>query len=330
MSAPSQPTLTDALLKDALNRRAAGPHGAGELVDDVLIAVRSTTQGRSWSLQLAPDGRPLVVLITAALLLIAIAAGALAGAQLRRDPEAILTQSGVVEPFLGLPPAGAAPSTPEVGRLIFEDWGIHPWFSVNVYADGRMIWAQESGPLADGPNGSTGWIEQRLTPQGVELVRTGAVELGGQHEDPGQRLPASAWSDTTIRGYVPAAFSVCYWYLDDYETDPAKALTAFPAEAQTLLTKARKTYYIYSDGNGRPGDLHCHDLATADALKLNEILTGAGAERGVGFNSVDYALDDGIDRAGLPLDVGYGIHEGTPFVYVAPLLPHGQAIGAGG
>jgi Tol biopolymer transport system component len=75
--------LTDALLRDALSRRADGPHSTAELLDDVLLVVASTTQSRGWALQLARPSRPLAVLVVGALLVSALVGSALiAGARL--------------------------------------------------------------------------------------------------------------------------------------------------------------------------------------------------------------------------------------------------------
>src|SRR5687768_16868122 len=78
-----RPMLTDALLRDALSRRAAGPHSTAELVDDVLLVVQSTTQNRGWAIHLPRPSRPLAVLVVGALLVSALVGSALmAGARL--------------------------------------------------------------------------------------------------------------------------------------------------------------------------------------------------------------------------------------------------------
>jgi hypothetical protein len=59
----------------------------------------------------------------------------------------------------GLPPAGATPSTPATGQLL-AGLPIPIW----VYEDGRVISARWTTHW-------TGLLEQRLTPEGVELVR---------------------------------------------------------------------------------------------------------------------------------------------------------------
>jgi hypothetical protein len=88
--------------------------------------------------------------------------------------------------FIGLPPEGAAPSTPERGELVLERWGrseIHarphwrggldrPLVHVWVYADGRMIWSRSGSTPAGANDLVSGYLEQRLTPDGVELLRS--------------------------------------------------------------------------------------------------------------------------------------------------------------
>ena len=51
-------TLSDALLKEALSRRTDGPTVTVELIDEVSLAIKSTTQSRGWSFGLSPLGRP--------------------------------------------------------------------------------------------------------------------------------------------------------------------------------------------------------------------------------------------------------------------------------
>ena len=83
--------------------------------------------------------------------------------------------------FIGLPPIGATPSAPESGELVvyLDKHHYRAW----VYADGRMIWQRDTlGPLGrkvpGGANEVTsGYLEQRLTPEGVELVRSAVVGL---------------------------------------------------------------------------------------------------------------------------------------------------------
>ena len=79
-----------------------------------------------------------------------------------------LGSTGSAEAIVGLPPAGATPSMPEHGTLVMqfgETW---------VYADGRLISAAPHASLEP----PIGLIEQRLTPDGIELLRSTAVSTG--------------------------------------------------------------------------------------------------------------------------------------------------------
>ena len=89
--------------------------------------------------------------------------------------------------FIGVPPVGATPSAPESGVLEMSYWVPsqgNPRRSQNwVYADGRLIRLLEGDPRARrlrvGANRwSSGFLEQRLTPEGVELLRSEIVSTG--------------------------------------------------------------------------------------------------------------------------------------------------------
>jgi hypothetical protein len=97
--------------------------------------------------------------------------------------------------FIGLPPLGATPSAPESGELVVHWSGIsatlpqepHRLFVRTwVYADGRIIWDRRpfqgqdraTGRIPEGANELTsGYLEQRLTPEGLELVRSDVAGL---------------------------------------------------------------------------------------------------------------------------------------------------------
>jgi hypothetical protein len=120
-----------------------------------------------------PRRRRLMVALAATVLIAGFTASALA---LR----AFVLDKG----FVGLPPVGATPSTPEDGELVLH-WMVRAvtlgglqsraW----VYADGRIVWSRHDGPLPEGANEFTsGYLEQRLTPEGVELLRSQLVASG--------------------------------------------------------------------------------------------------------------------------------------------------------
>ena len=82
--------------------------------------------------------------------------------------------------FIGLPPEGAAPSTPERGELVLEFLGDRPgidrWTHMWMYADGRLIWRQDVNVPYDGR--VTGLLERRLTPEGLDLLLSEVVSTG--------------------------------------------------------------------------------------------------------------------------------------------------------
>jgi hypothetical protein len=84
--------------------------------------------------------------------------------------------------IVGLPPEDAAPSAPSRGELVvgatFGHTGGDPGrFGLHLYADGRLIWQQLGDLPGDDPT-PTGLIEQRLTPEGIELVRNAVLATG--------------------------------------------------------------------------------------------------------------------------------------------------------
>jgi len=83
--------------------------------------------------------------------------------------------------LIDLPPEGAPPSSPEHGELVLyvDGRGIaadRALTRMYLYADGRLIWWREG----DLPAGATGHdiLEQRLTPEGVELMRSEVIASG--------------------------------------------------------------------------------------------------------------------------------------------------------
>ena len=202
--------------------------------------------------------------------------------------------------LVGLPPAGSSPSAPEVGRLV-DCWpvngGVVPYKGmVHLYADGRLIWNYYFG---DNNSRSTGHIEQRLTPEGVELLR-GLDDL--TEKDPlrlREWLPSTAWEDRSARAYVPARFGACLVANDgtgtgrsDLDLPLTEKLGLLPPEVSRLL-RDREPVPIWGDSYGGPFD--CLGLTTAQARRLDEVLRGSGFAQDEQLNRylLEYHLDDG-------------------------------------
>jgi hypothetical protein len=87
--------------------------------------------------------------------------------------------------FAGFPAEGVKASTPTTGRLLIGlrsgTTGTTIW---NVYSDGRIIWQKwtSSGDATVVPDGArrldTGYVQQRLTPQGVQLLLSKLLATG--------------------------------------------------------------------------------------------------------------------------------------------------------
>jgi hypothetical protein len=177
-------------------------------------------------------------------------------------------------PAVWLPPKGAEPSTPTEGKLILKTVGTHPWHSIQVYEDGRVIWSQQIGFTGDSRTASTtGWLERRLTPQGVDLVRSGAISL--EELDPPSHVPAGVWEDPEAKPYVPSRYVVCAAWSQE-------TMRLLPQRTQDLLRahKDKQTVYngeaIFSQlGRG----VACPEITIEKVRALDKIFLEVGFER---------------------------------------------------
>jgi hypothetical protein len=166
-----------------------------------------------------PRRRRLVMFAAAALVAIVGTASAIGGV---RD---LILDRG----FIGLAPEGATPSAPESGDLVVHWEGftaplqpqrrgqdiVRAW----VYADGRIIWDRRPHVPAPGrsiPEGAneftSGYLEQRLTGEGVELVRLAVAGLFERSRTVLETFPAddpwSGWSKSRLALFVPGGSGV--------------------------------------------------------------------------------------------------------------------------
>ena len=150
---------------------------------------------------------------------------------------------------------------------------------------------------------STGNLEQRLTPEGVELVRTHQLI---SEKDPlrlPEWLPASAWDDQTIRAYIPVGYAACLYVVDTGQPvipdPPVEQLALLPAPARDLLRDRQTVRYLDVPAEGRPD---CLALTTQDARLLDAALRDAGFEQDEQRNAsvVNYHVDyPGLDGSQL-------------------------------
>jgi hypothetical protein len=151
--------------------------------DDVLGragAVRPRRRRLARSLWCGSRRRKLAVVLTAAVVVTAVATAAYGTVRV------LFLDKG----FIGLPPVGATPSAPESGELVVQWEGLSATLPRNLvrawlYADGRIIWERrpwhEDLTVGRPPEGAnelvSGYLEQRLTPEGVELLRSDVAGL---------------------------------------------------------------------------------------------------------------------------------------------------------
>jgi len=258
--------------------------------------------------------------------------------------------------FIGVAPQGAPRSVPENGELVLSYWGPAAGNSdygphgvgksrIWVYADGRLIFLRE----ADIPEGAnslfTGFLEQRLTPEGAERLRSEVISKANRGEpvpfgtqidvrdgnrlvrldrasdldqlvtrltNPTSWLPGSAWEDTETTPYVPSRYVVCYGGLPQ-PIEASRMLSLLPAPAEALLrAKERREQ--------EPGGLYCSDATTEDARAIAEAFDDGGAGQSVAGDDrgparafrPEWNFED-PDQAGETVNV-----------FIEPYLPHGE------
>jgi hypothetical protein len=168
----------------------------------------------------------------------------------RPSPTSIPAAFQSLEGFVGLtglPPDGADPSTPEVGTLVDSWWvdggGLPYRGMARLYADGRLIWNRYYRG-SSGPNSlTTGYLEQRVTPETVESLD---LERSLARKDPLwllERLPLDSWVQRTPIPYVPSGYGICLSAMDpspgrandSLTTDPSELVPLLPSSVSALL-----------------------------------------------------------------------------------------------
>jgi hypothetical protein len=135
--------------------------------------------------------------------------------------------------FPVLPPVGAKPSTPSTGKWVIDV--TYPNGEWSVYPDGRMIYQaynrSDEGIIipqgADAPY--TGYVQQRLTRRGVDLLRSRILATGLFRHDLGLASPRSGQH----RGYYDYRFRTRS-RIAEVDTSPHNRTAATPAQARAL------------------------------------------------------------------------------------------------
>jgi hypothetical protein len=322
--------------------------------DPFAVARAAASSRRGYGSVLLPSMQPAWAVFAAIGLLLALLGSALiVGGQLfRHSQERWLAEP--VPPFIGLPPLGADPSEPEEGELVLDFGARMPMLGMEahggfLYADGRLIWHRnlDGNNLAEAnlifgdlpPTNAV--IEQRLSPEGVELIRQEVLAHRGPENgqvnkpgtwpwgwidividgrlqpidwddarlpvrlaDPGSWLPPSAWADRTLRGYVPSRYAIC--------PTPEVVFSELPATVARRL-RADDAF----PGPGEPRVDTCYAVTTTVAREIEAAFEAAGVERIVTVGMVGYRLRVAEECC-------------DSVVNFLEILPDGQEVGRGG
>jgi hypothetical protein len=291
-------------------------------------------------------------------LLVVLAAVALAAA-VTTAGWAIVREVILDEGFVGLPPVGATPSAPESGELVIQYWidtdgpkgtgEARAW----VYADGRLITLRR------------GFFEQRLTPEGVELLRSEIVSAGLEHyqpapgpwihnaiqvrigdrlvgyhanfperlrerlADPAAWLPASAWADRQIRAYVAPRYAISF-RTQPHTLGRSRILSLLPATVADIL---RDEDAVAEHGQlGSPAfppllpiTAYVSDLTTEEARALAQALDDAGFKPNRQFGELGYTFE--IPGTSVePPRPEKGPVPNEVIIEFSPYLPHGEMV----
>jgi len=221
--------------------------------------------------------------------------------------------------LIGLPPETAEPSAPEVGELVESYWvaggGLPYRGMARLYADGRLVWNRYySGP--GGPNSrTTGYLEQRLTPEGVELVTR---ETHLPLKDPLElleRFPLHAFEARRPVPYVPSGYGICLFAEgprpgrapDGVTTEPAHLIEMLPASISSLLSGREYVSPI-------EWDQECIALTTDEAHVLERVLRKAGYDQNALINHF-------MVQFSVPVPGAYGLEISLMF---EPRFPDGS------
>jgi hypothetical protein len=174
-------------------------------------------------------------------------------------------------------PAALPVATDDEAATLVAHWGeIHVGY-VLVYGDGRVIVYPDLHAVIPGPfdwsaewnPGFEGLLERRLTADGLDLVRSGAVQpsaflpdervVGAAGTESKTSLPAGTWADPGFTPYVASRYAICDW---ERGASAEAALGRFPASVRPLLRGKEQTYT-------NPGLFMAPELAPRECFEVS-------------------------------------------------------------
>lgn len=193
---------------------------------------------------------------------------------------------------------------------------------VYVFDDGRVLTS---------PDG-TGILEQRLSPLGLDLVRSGALDLRDLVLYGQSAVAATVWSDPAPEYFRPAEYALCYLDLrpdPDHPADFSEIQQRLPESLQAILRRSTlQSFTDDFDADGMDGE-HSAPGPGVDCFVLGpEQARAVWAQTHSQDGSSD---DDGALRGN---DYTFGAvtaTDGAELVVIAiPILPHGGWVLLGG
>lgn len=171
--------------------------------------------------------------------------------------------------YAGFPPTGEDPSAPATGTLVLsleEGDAASTRSHLSVFADGRVVWQRWDRPpdVVVVPEGAlaenTGYVEQRLTPDGVRLLRSEILATGLFEHDQAiagrigdrwvhvQAAPLSPRSvGSTLAEAIPAQLEALA-HVEDLLADPAAWLPATAWATCEIRAFVPARYWVFWDG----------------------------------------------------------------------------------
>jgi len=234
--------------------------------------------------------------------------------------------SPVDRPVLDSPAGAGAPvaDPPVADATLVASWGqIHAGW-VLVYGDGRVIRYPEyaGAGMAEGMNRYAIIVERRLTPAGLELIRSGALVVS--HLMWVKIVQDDVWAEAEWRPYVPAEYAVCHpgdWTLPYRWADASSVFAELPPEARTLVRDRERQYTAVTfapafEPSGLQGPVECFALATDEADRLVEVSSQPDLSR----------YRAGAEGVGLTFAGERRVVE----MWITPVMPHGEFVLGGG
>jgi hypothetical protein len=143
---------------------------------------------------------------------------------------------------------------------------------------------------------TTGWLERRLTPEGVDLVRSGAVQAVDLLPPPYDVVPANAWEDSEAKAYVPSRYVVCANWQETLPLLSQRTRDLLRGYTSDAAVVRGEVDYL-AGGRG----VSCPAVTIEEARALDAALLEVGFERSDTAGGIVYDISDVASIGLIPL-----------------------------